>query len=73
MSAIHIQWLSDEKSCELCGLSWARGARVTRDGTEILKLKPVAHCTDPVDYSEEFVYSQILKTLGHTVSEEHVD
>lgn len=73
MSTIHIQWLSDEKNCELCGPSWSRGARVSIDGIPILNLEPVASCTDPLDYSEEQVYSETLKALGHTITEQYVD
>jgi len=66
---IHIEWLSDDHYCETCGTSFATGARVFADGTVFLDLEPVAHCFDGKNWTEEDVYREILRKLGHEVED----
>lgn len=66
---IEIEWLSDDSDCEVCGMSWAEGARVVIDGEEALLLKPTAGCFGGTTYSEKEVFSAILSHLGHTVED----
>lgn len=71
MSNITIQWLSDTyDNCELCGSSWAEGARVYVDRVLALDLAPSAHCTGGQHYEQQDVYDRLLRHLGHTVEHE---
>lgn len=66
---IEIEWLWDEQDCELCGWTCSKGAIVKLNGEAIIRLEPVAHCYNGVDYSEEFVYKKILDYLGYEIKE----
>lgn len=66
---IKIQWIVDDYDCETCGSSSAEGAIVTLDGKEILKLEPLAHCYNSVEFTPEEVYRKLLETLGYEVEE----
>lgn len=66
---IEIQWLSDEHECEQCGYDYASGAIVDfEDGTS-LSLIPIAHCYAGRNWGEADVYHEVLKHLGHEVSQ----
>lgn len=67
MATIKIEWLHDSYDCELCGSSYAEGAKVFIDGTLVLDLEPAAHCYGGANYSESEVYERVLKHLGHTI------
>lgn len=70
MATIEIEWLYDEgPDCETCGPSYAEGARVKIDGAVALDLKPVAHCFSGDHWNQSDVYIEVLKHLGHEVSE----
>jgi hypothetical protein len=68
MSNIKIEWLTDSyDNCELCGVSYADGARVFVDDALVLDLSPSAHCFGGAHYDQRDVYDRILSHLGHTV------
>lgn len=68
MSIIKIEWLTDTyDNCELCGTSWAEGARVFVDDALVLDLAPVAHCQGGAHYDQADVYDRLLRHLGYTV------
>jgi hypothetical protein len=69
MSALEVKWLSSVWQCETCGLSYADGALVLKDGETLLELTPHAHCFEGVTYDREDVYRRILAELGHSVTE----
>jgi hypothetical protein len=65
---IKIEWTSDiSTDCETCGMSSAYGADVYFDGDLVLELKPVAHCTGGTSFTEEEVYEEVFKLLGHNL------
>lgn len=68
MATIRIEWLNDSYDhCELCGPSYAEGAKVFIDGTLALDMEPVAHCHSGANYTEAEVFQKILEHLGHSV------
>jgi hypothetical protein len=68
MVDIKIEWPSDTyDNCELCGTSWAEGAKVYVDEKLALDLSPAAHCYGGAHYEQTDVYDRILRHLGHTV------
>lgn len=69
MSAIEIEWFSDDYGCEQLGCAGgpSKGARVTIDGQLVIGVVPNTHDHDGKNESE--VYKQILRRLGHKVSE----
>jgi hypothetical protein len=66
---IEIRWIVDSYDCETCGGSSAEGAIVTLNGEEILRLEPLAHCYNSIEFSQEDVYKKLLETLGYEVTE----
>jgi len=69
MGTIKVEWLNDDHDCEICGSSYADGARVWLDGDLILELEPVAHCYESRHYDEADVYRRILEWMGHRIEE----
>lgn len=67
MPKIEIEWLEDSHDCELCGQSYADGARVTLDGATILELNPHAHCYNGSSWDQAEVFEEILGALGYEV------
>lgn len=70
MPSIKIEYLSDNIDCEMCGSSWASGAKVFLDGEEILSLEPIAHCYAGSNWDRDDVYYELIKKLGYTVEDE---
>ena len=69
MAKIKITWLIDEHDCETCGYSSASGAIVNIGDDVTIKMEPMAHCYDGVNYYTEEVYNRILSELGYVVEE----
>lgn len=70
---IEIEWLLDEHDCETCGWTCAEGAIVRLNGQEIIRLEPVAHCYNGVDYRDNIVYKTIIEYLGYEIKEHSCD
>jgi len=66
---LKIQWLVDTHDCDTCGISSAEGAIVSLDGQEILRLEPLAHCYNAIEFRQEDVYKKIFEHLGYTTVE----
>lgn len=66
---IEIRWIVDTHDCETCGSSFAEGAIVSLDGKEILRLEPLAHCYNSIEFTQEDVYKKLLEHLGYEVTE----
>ena len=67
---INIEWLSDQSDdCETCGVSWAEGAKVSFEDSEIadLEMIPSAHCFGGDHYNADEVFKAIIAHLGHEV------
>jgi hypothetical protein len=67
MARIKIEWLNDHADCEICGTTYADGAKVFVDGELALDLSPSAHCSGGADYQPHEVLEKTLHFLGHEV------
>jgi hypothetical protein len=66
MARVRIEHCSDmSDACELCGTSYAEGAKVFVDGVEVIDLKPVAHCTGGQHFDYEDIMRAVLRHFGH--------
>ena len=54
----------DFHDCETCGSSWAVGGYVLVDGTEVVRVDPVAHCYGGTSVTEEELLVLALEKLG---------
>ena len=54
----------DFHDCETCGSSWAEGGYVLVDGTEVVRVTPVAHCYGGTSVTEEELLVLALEKLG---------
>lgn len=61
---LKIEWSYDDHECELCGTSWATGAKVTLDDVVILDAPAVAHCQGSVNVEEGHILYHLCKHLG---------
>jgi hypothetical protein len=68
MAEVRIEWLTDTHECETCGSSWAEGARVFVDGTEVLHLEPQAHCMGGAHWEQAAVYQEVFSKMGHQLT-----
>jgi len=64
---IKIQHIEDEQECETCGDSYASGANVFFDDELVLTLEPIAHCYGGKSWSENEIFEQVLRKLGHNL------
>lgn len=62
--SITIQHLEDDHDCETCGCSFAHGYVIYRNDKVIVDKTPSAHCYDPVDYSADNPYKDIVDYFG---------
>lgn len=66
MARVRIEHLSDTyDNGELCGTSWAEGARIFVDGEEVTCLYPIAHRTSGQSFDNEDIMRAVLKHFGH--------
>ena len=72
MQTIKIEWLSDTYDCDVCGPSYAEGARVTFPDGTVSTLPAIAHCYDNESYSSDYVYEAILYKLGYKIEAERI-
>ena len=56
--------LVDTYDCETCGLDWAEGYIIEKDGKVVVDKTPVAHCYDGRDYSSDNPYKDIAELEG---------
>jgi len=69
MSVITVEWLFDSFECDCCGVTYAEGAKVSKDGEPLLDLSPAAHCMGSDHYDAADVYRLTFVALGHTITE----
>ena len=54
----------DFHDCETCGGSWAEGGYVLVDGTEVVRVDPVAHCYSDTSVTDTELLVLALEKLG---------
>jgi hypothetical protein len=65
-----IKWLYDEHDCETCGWSQESGYSVLKDGVEVIKKEPIAHCFGSIGYDSHQAFLDILNLEEVKVSQE---
>lgn len=70
MPTLNFEWLSSSRDCEVCGTSYADGAKVYLNNSLLLNLEPIADCCYPRNYPQDVVYEETLRALGFKVTSE---